>query len=87
MPGDLGYEEDSASAEVLGRDGASLGRLRLELGSHLVEAVLGESEKMSPSTGPRYSAGVRLEFARSWSAAAQSRRSSSGRSVAVMGET
>jgi hypothetical protein len=33
---------------------------------------------------PRYSAGVRLEFARSWSAAAQSRRSSSGRSVVVI---
>lgn len=32
----------------------------------------------------RITAGVRLEFARSWSAADQSRRSSSGRSVVVM---
>ena len=39
------------------------------------------ARKMSPSTGPRYSAGVRLELARSASAAAQSRRSSSARSV------
>jgi hypothetical protein len=41
------------------------------------------ARKMSPSTGPRYSAGVMLELARSASAAAQSRRSSSARSLTL----
>ena len=51
-PGDLGHEQHAAGAEVVGADGPPLGRLRLELGPQLVEAVLGEGEEDEPEHRP-----------------------------------
>ena len=76
--------DDSVCSEVVWSDGSTFCRLCFKLGPELVESVLREGQEDQTQHRPAVLGGVRLELARSWSAAAQSLRSSSGRSVAVM---